>query len=143
MGRQLFTTNMFVATLKRLRNTALQVTKKCVSQPTLITVFQGKWPFPFMVEVDTFRSKPFFLQCKRFRKSNVCFFCFITESFFCILKRTIFFAFCRIVFVPEENLFCVGESSEDEHSDESPSESLKLSEIQGSDLATLHRNASQ
>ena len=85
MGRQLFTTNMFVATLKRLRNTALQVNKKCVSQPTLITVFQGKWPFPFMVEVDTFRSKPFFLQCKRFRKSSV--------RFFLLFNEIIFFSF--------------------------------------------------
>jgi hypothetical protein len=37
----------------------------------------------------------------------------------------------RIVFVPEESLFCVEESSATEDSDESASESLKLSELDG------------
>jgi len=64
--------------------------------------------------------------------------------------RTFFHSF-RIVFVPEENLFCAEESSEDDddHSDESPSESLKLSEIQTSgaahpsDVTNVARNTSQ
>jgi hypothetical protein len=41
------------------------------------------------------------------------------------------FLFFRIVFVPEENLAGIEESSEDDPSDESASESLKLSEIHG------------
>jgi hypothetical protein len=46
------------------------------------------------------------------------------------------FTVFRIVFVPEESLFCVEESSTTEDSDESASESLKLSELDGRVVAT-------
>ena len=49
------------------------------------------------------------------------------------------------MFVPEENLFGVDESSDEDRTDDSASESLKLSEIQGGDFTdlTAHRNTSR
>ena len=44
------------------------------------------------------------------------------------------------MFVPEENLFGVDESSEEDRTDDSASESLKLSEIQGGDFTDLTAN---
>ena len=53
------------------------------------------------------------------------------------------FDFFSIIFVPEENLFSAGESSEAENSDESASESLKLSDIQGEEPIAHKRSESR